>query len=162
MINWYLVYTKPACEEELTVRFEAAGFEVLNPKFTSRKYFRKKLQDVESPLFPCYIFVRFNLHNDYRLVKYTRGVRRIIGTGYLPSVVPETIINAIKKSVEDGVGVKEPQPFESGDDVVITDGPLEGFDAIFDKSLKGSERVSVLLKTMNSRAIIDSAMLAKN
>lgn len=162
MMNWYLVYTKPACEELLSIRFANAGFEVLNPKIKIRKYYRKKLQVITEPLFPCYIFVNFNLHNDYRLVKYTRGVRRVIGTGYFPSVVPQEIVSEIQKRINDGVSIIEPQPFESGDAVVITSGPLEGLGAIFDKRLNGGERVSVLLKSMNSRAIVDSAALAKS
>jgi len=40
-----------------------------------------------------------------------------------------------------------------GDTVVIDSGPFEGYEAILDDHLSGSERVRVLLKMLSSRQV---------
>lgn len=161
MVNWYLVYTKPKNEDIVSQKFTEAGFEVLNPKLKERKVYRRKLQDIISPLFPCYIFVRFDGSKDYRLVKYTRGVKSIICAGASPSVLPEEIINSILARMEGGVVTVKPQDLRRGEEVVIKAGPLEGFSAVFESELKGPERVSILLAAINARVIVDRAMIEK-
>ncbi|GMT42555.1 MAG: transcription antitermination protein RfaH [bacterium] len=163
MLNWYLVYTKPKNEDYVTDRFKSRGFELLNPKIKERRYVRRRLQNAVSPLFPCYVFARFDVQENFRLVKYTRGVRKVVGTLAAPAVVPDEIIDSIRMSIEKGQGVIKVTPprFEPGDEVLIANGPLQGFEAVFIKELKGMERVSVLLRAINARAVVDNYMLAK-
>ena len=161
MVNWYVIYTKPKNEDLLTKRFSDIGLEVLNPKLKERRFIRKKLQEVVSPLFPCYIFVKLDLLKDHQLVKYTRGVKRFIGSENMPVVVPDEIILSIKNRMTEGVIIIKPRKFKIGEEVVVKGGPFEGLDAVFEKELKGAERVSVLLKTINARLAIDSTMIAK-
>jgi transcriptional antiterminator RfaH len=162
MLNWFLIYTKPRCEDSVSTRFTDNGFEVLNPKIEERRYIRRKLQDVVSSLFPCYIFVRFESPKDYRLVKYTRGVKNIVGSENTPFVVPQEIIDQINKRAEGGVIHIRPGSFVTGEDVSIKAGPFEGLEAIFEKELKGSERVSILLKAVNARVVVDASILKKS
>ena len=124
MLNWYLVYTKPKNEDIVSQKFIDAGFEVLNPKLKERKVYRRKLQDITSPLFPCYIFVKFDRSENYRLVKYTRGVRSIVGTAYEPSVVPDEIIESIAGRLKEGIVTIKPAKLKPGEEVVIKAGPL--------------------------------------
>lgn len=161
MVNWYLVYTKPKNEDIVSQKFVDAGFQVLNPKLKERKVYRRKLQDIISPLFPCYIFVRFDGSDDYRLVKYTRGVKSIIGTTGEPSIVPEEIINSILTRMADGVVLLEPKEFKPGDKVIIKAGPFEGFNAIFEREMKGTDRVGILLGSINARTTLDRALIDK-
>lgn len=164
MASWYLIYTKPKNEDIVTDKFLARGFDLFNPKIKERRYVRRRLQNAVSPLFPCYIFAKFNIKENLRLVKYTRGVRKIVGTDGVPSAVPEDIICSIREKVEQNDGfitVTSPE-FEEGEELYIKNGPLQGMEAVFVKKLKGVERVSILLKAINARAIVDRYMLAKN
>lgn len=161
MVNWYLVYTKPKNEDIVSHKFIDAGFQVLNPKLKERKVYRRKLQDVVSPLFPCYIFVRFDAETDCRLVKYTRGVKSIIGTIGKPIIVPEEIISSILSRMTDGVILLEPQEFKHGDKVIIKAGPLEGVNAVFEREMKGTDRVGILLGSINARTTVDRALIEK-
>jgi len=162
MFNWHLAYTKPKSEDNVSRIFAEAGFEVLNPKLKEQKYLRNKLQNVITPLFPCYIFIEFEYEKDYRTIKYTRGVRRVVGTDYMPSIVPANIIDSIRSSMEAGLITIKPQRFQPGEEVIIKAGPFQGFDAIFERELKGIERVSILLKSINAKAVVDAAILAKS
>lgn len=161
MNNWYVVYTKPKNEDSVAMKFVSNGFEVLNPKFNERKYIRRKLQEVTSHLFPCYIFVKFDLLKDYRLIKYTRGVKRVVGVENMPTAVPDEIINSIKNKMEYGIVRISTRMFNQGEEVLIKGGPFEGFNAVFEKELKSTERVMILLKAINAKVIVDTAFLEK-
>ena len=162
MLNWFLIYTKPRCEDSVSGKFVENGFEVLNPKIEERRYIRRKLQDVVSSLFPCYIFVRFDNPNDYRLIKYTRGVKSVVGPENIPSAVPEDIIDKIRERMDGGLIRIQPGSFIHGEDVSIQAGPFEGLEAVFEKELKGSERVSILLKAVNARVVVDASILKRS
>lgn len=162
MLNWYLVYTKPKNEGIVSRKFTDAGFEVLNPKLKERKVYRRKLQDITSPLFPCYVFVKFDSIEDYRLVKYTRGVKSIVGTAAEPNIVPDEIIDSILARIKDGIVTFKPEELVKGEEVLIKSGPLAGLSAIFERELKGAERVSILLSAMNARVVLDRALVEKS
>lgn len=161
MLNWFLIYTKPKCEDSVSFKLMEKGFAVLNPKIKERKYLRRKLQYVVSPLFPCYIFMQFDSPKDYRLIKYTRGVKTIVGTEDVPAVVPVEIIKSIQDRMEEGFVNITRRKFSAGEEVLIKAGPFEGFNAVFEKELRGTERVSILLKAVNARVVADGAILEK-
>ncbi len=161
MFNWYLVYTKPKNEDSLAAKFQTSGFEVFNPKLNERRYVRKKLQNVITPLFPSYLFVKFVFPDDLRFVKYTRGVRNVVGSESVPTIVPYEIITEIQKRMEQGVVSASPAKFNPGEEVTIKGGPLKDLEAVFEKELKGMERVSVLLKAIDAHAVVDGYLLAK-
>ena len=161
MLNWFLIYTKPRCEDSVSVKLVESGFEVLNPKIEERRYIRRKLQNVISPLFPCYVFVRFDNPRDYRLIRYTKGVKTVVGPEHIPSVVPQGITDQIKKRMEGGAIRVQTVRFVRGEEVSIKAGPFEGLQAVFEKELKGSERVSILLKSINARVVVDPSILDK-
>lgn len=158
-MSWFLIYTKPRCEDVVSGKFIEKGFAVLNPKIKERRYIRRKLQDSISPMFPCYLFVQFDLEKDYRLVRYTRGVRNIVGNEGAPSEVPLNVIGELEKRMEEGFVRIASKMIEPGTDVVIKAGPFAGFNAVFEKELKGRERVAILLKSLNARVVVDSAIL---
>lgn len=162
MTNWYAIYTKSGCEGRIAARLGGSGFKVLSPMFRTRRLYRRKLQDVVSPLFPCYIFAELEMPSHYRLIKYTRGVRQIVGTEHAPTAVPDTIIDSIMSRMDNGIITLNEQAFSPGESVIIKGGPFEGFEAIFERDLSGSERVGILLKALNARIILDRAFLAKS
>ncbi len=160
MKDWYIVYTKPRNEDVVSKKFLDIGLEVINPKFNERKCVRGRLQDVESHLFPCYIFLKFDLFKNYRLVKYTRGVKRVVGSE-MPTVVPEEIIDSILDRMENGLVRINARRFDEGEEVLIKGGPFVGLNAVFEKEVSGPERVSILLKAINARVVVDSAFLER-
>lgn len=162
MLNWFLVYTKPHNEDSVAGRLCNAGFEVLNPKLKERKYYRRKLVEMTSPLFPCYIFVKFDRLKDYHLMKYTRGVRFVLKDENGPAAIKDEIISSIVNRMENGVITIKAGRFKPGDAVIVKGGHLEGFEAVFEKEMKGIERVSILLKAINIRVIVDGALLEKS
>lgn len=160
MPNWYLIYTKPRSENAVTDKLQGCGFEVLNPKLRERRFIRRKTREMVSPLFPCYVFAKFSVPENYRLIRYTRGVRKVVGSELRPIPVHEDIIESIRTRMEDdGVVRVELKKFHAGDAVEIKGGPFAGLEAIFLKELGGMERVSILLREVNARIVVDGAVL---
>lgn len=161
MKNWYLVYTKPKNEDSVSDKLSRCGFEIFNPKIKERRCVRRKVREVVSSLFPCYVFVKFEIPKSYRLIKYTRGIKRVVGTESAPSPVNESIIESVRRRMEDGVLSMTPCTFTPGERVEIKAGQFEGLNAIFEREMQGSERVCVLLQAVNAKIVVDGAFIQK-
>jgi transcriptional antiterminator RfaH len=109
------------------------------------------------PLFPNYLFVRFNLSKLYNRIRFTRGVHSIVTFGGTPCPVEDEIINLIRLQVGadglvkiggDGL-VEVDEEFKPGDRVIIKEGPLRRLTGIFDREMTDAERVAVLLDSVS-------------
>lgn len=159
-MNWYAVYTKPKQEAFVANSLAAANLEVFNPKLSSNKFLNGKWKELLTSLFPCYIFVRIDPESHAWMLKYTRGVRNLVGSPE-PWPVSEDIIEFLKAAEEDGA-IRIKQDFKAGDTVFISAGPLKGIKGIFKKEVKGSDRVMLLLTALEYQAslVVDKAFLA--
>lgn len=137
--EWYVLNTKPKKEFQVERLFEEGGIEFYCPRY---------LQDSRSkPFFSGYGFIRFAHPSQYKLVKYTRGVKRVIGNDEGPIPIPEEIVQQIKKREINGYIELEKygEIPEIGDEIEIMEGPLKGLKGIFQKELTDKERVLILL-----------------
>ena len=158
---WYAIYTKSGKEGTVAQRLQGIGIEVLNPKLKIKKYKRNKLVDAIEQLFPCYLFAHFDKDKYAHLITYTRGVRYIVGKKN-PIVVFDEIIDAIKEGMEEGdLVVIRPGRFEEGDKVLIREGPFKDFYGIFEREIKGDERVMILLEAIHYKIELDKHFLTK-
>jgi transcriptional antiterminator RfaH len=158
--GWYAVYTKPKCENSVVTLLNNAALETLNPKIQARKYVKGKYILVIEQLFPSYIFALLDKEKDCHMVKYTRGVRYIVGKDN-PVAVPSEIIHSIKQRLEGEIIRQIPEDLKKGDRVLIKDGPFKDFHGIFEGTLPGKERSIILLETIYSRLNIEIVSLKK-
>jgi transcriptional antiterminator RfaH len=157
---WYVVYTKPGREDSVAFLLKNAGIEVLNPKLRSKKYRHNRYADVIEPLFPCYLFAHFDVDEYAHLITYTRGVRYIVGKRS-PVEIHDSIIGTIKERMgDDNIIIVSPQKFEKGEKVCVREGPLKNLCGIFEREVKGPERVMILLNTIHCRVEIDTCSLS--
>lgn len=142
---WYVIQTKPKKEEEATSFLSLHGLEVFHPLIEAFILRSGKMIKVTQSLFPNYIFVRFDLYQSYALVRWARGVKKVLGFGDSPTAVSEGVIQIIKSRMdEDGV-VRQKGHFKPNDLVRIKSGPLKDLVGIFDRWISGSERVRILM-----------------
>lgn len=157
---WYAVYTKPKCEHSVVILLNNAGIETLNPKIQIRKYVRGKYTLVLEQLFPSYLFACFDRKKESHMIKYTRGVKYIVGKEN-PVVVPPEIIESVKERLEGDIIREIPENLRKGDRVLIKDGPFKDFYGIFEKTLPGKERSIILLEALYSKLNIEIFSLKK-
>lgn len=164
MKNWYVVTTKPRNEERAAVNLLAGNIEALAPKIKLRKYKDGKFVQIVEPMFPGYIFVKFHPVDEFRLVKYTRGIRAIVNFNGRIIPLQENLIEFIKSNLENGVATVQKKEFKKGEKIVIQEGPFKGFSGIFEKELDGRERVAILLDGVDycARMEIDRALVASS
>ncbi len=151
-MHWYAVNTKPYREHVADLNLRRLGVETFCPLLKQSKVIRRRRQTVVGPLFPAYLFIRFNYEDQQRAVSYARGVRKIVVFGATPAVVEEDLIDAIKSRLENGyVTVTSPR-FTPGESVRIQEGPLCGLEAIFERDMSHHQRVVLLLRTLAYQA----------
>lgn len=163
-LQWYLVRTKPGKEKWVREQLSVHLPEVFLPLLKARMPKWGKLAVSVAPLFPCYMFAKFDLSEHYFEVKYLPGVQGLVCAGSDPIAVPESIIAEIRRRGVDDIVEIPDEPFGSGEKVKVVDGPFRGFEAIFERYLSGSERVAILLSAVQTdglRVVLPAAALAK-
>ena len=157
MKNWFVLNTKPKKEFHVEKIFQEAGFEIYNPKY--------QWGNRIMPFFTGYEFIIFDHPSQYRLVKYTRGVKKVVGSEGGPIPVPEDVIREIKARELDGLIELDKYGLEPevGDEIQIMEGPLKGLKGIFKRELTQKERVLILLNYVSyqGRLIIEKKKLKK-
>lgn len=163
-VDWYLVRTKTGKERWVNDQLSESLPEVFLPMLQTRTPRWGKMALSVVPLFPCYIFARFDLQRSYFDVKYLPGVQGIVSAGNDPLVVPLCVVDEIRQRAVDGVIKLEEKPFDSGERVRVVEGPFRGFEAIFDRYLSGAERVAILLSAVEAnglRMVLPTSAVAK-
>lgn len=163
-MNWFAVYTKAKAEDLVSRKLWDIGIETYIPKLRITKYIKKRYREITEPLFPCYLFARFSPQTHLWMVKYTRGVRRVVGDKEgKPWPVGEEIIDLIRSNEKDGYIRFGLDDATDGDVVEIIEGPLKGLKGIFKQRLSGKERVVILLNAIACQAkiVVNSASLRK-
>ena len=167
-LNWYVVHTQPQQEERASVNLRNWGIETLTPKVRVNKVneFTNKVTRVAKHMFPSYIFSRFRFNEEYHRVRFTRGVHSVLTLTGVPTPIEDEIIDLIRSRIgPDGFvrTLEELEKLEAGDQVIIKDGRFKGFCGVFDRKIQDSERVRILLNTVNFQAhvVVDREVVHK-
>lgn len=147
MRQWYVLRSKPRKESSAARLLESSGLDVYYPQLRVHKQHGKP--PALQPLFPGYLFGRLDpLSSEISQANRTAGILYILGYDGEPWPVPDDLILSIKKRVTRSGGSAMTVGFRSGDRVIITSGPMQGVDAIFDAQLSGTGRVRVLIQIL--------------
>jgi transcription elongation factor/antiterminator RfaH len=147
---WYAVQCWLRKESLIAAQLEGQGIECFLPKYKSLREWSDRKKEVERPLFPGYLFCRFD-YTQRRPVVVTPGVVQIVGCGRTPTPIEDREIQAIQIAVASGVS-GQPWPYlEVGEKVRIHTGTLSGLEGIL-VNFKGNHRV-VLSVTLLQRSV---------
>lgn len=156
---WFALQVRSRFEQGVAEHLDGKGYDLFLPLYKCRKRWSDRIKEVEAPLFPGYLFCRFNAQDRLPILK-TPGVLQIVGTNRVPIAVDEREIQAIQTMVASGMP-NQPWPFLSaGDRVRIESGPLSGLEGIL-VEFKGNHRLvlSVSLLQRSVAVEIDSAFV---
>jgi transcriptional antiterminator RfaH len=163
-VRWYAVSTKPRQEERAESNLTAWGVETFAPRVKRRRG-RAGGEPVYSinPLFPSYIFARFDAKSMLHKVGFTRGVHGVVNFGGVPAPVDDELLAIMRTRVGEDGFIKICEELKPGDRVVIKAGAFENFVGVFERELADAERIRILLNTINfqSRITIDRTLVKK-
>jgi transcription antitermination factor NusG len=127
--QWYALAVKPRHDRAVSGALEHKGYQTLVPLYKKRRPYSEQTRESELPLFPGYIFCRFNCSTRLPILT-TPGVMQILGAGRTPIPVEESEIASLQTALHLQLPV-QPFPFlETGQKVRITEGALVGVEGI--------------------------------
>lgn len=146
MERWHLVQSKARNEARAAQQLDNQAFEVLLPMLQCQKLRRGRREVVSEPLFPGYLFVRFDPQFvSPSLIQSTRGVARLVRYGSVLATVNDSLIEAIRQRCEQGSSEVASDLPAAGDRVRILDGPFRDLEALFIES-SGDRRAMILIE----------------
>jgi len=150
---WFALQVRSRLERSIAANLQAQGYECFLPTYKARRRWSDRVKEVEFPLFPGYLFSRFDLQ-DRLPVLVTPGVLQIVGIGRNPVPVDENEINSVRRIVRSGFP-RQPWPFlQLGDRVRIERGPLYGIEGIL-LGLKGHHRIVVSVSLLQRSVALE-------
>jgi transcription antitermination factor NusG len=150
--NWYAMRSKPNKETLLCSQLDLHQIHFYNPQIKVHPV-NPRARKIRS-FFPGYLFTRIDFNQTpLSELLWLPASAGLVSFGGEPATIPENLIQAIRNHVEELnlTGIDLIQRFKPGDRVVIQDGPLAGYSAIFDKRISGSDRVRVLLQLLHRK-----------
>ena len=129
---WYALYVRARFEKYVQDELEKRGYEAFLPEYVSKPRGAARLRSISLPLFPNYLFCRFNIRPQHPVLM-TPGVVLIAGTGSLPVPVNEKEILAVRNIIQSGLAARPWRYMNAGRMVWIETGPLEGTSGILVK-----------------------------
>jgi transcription antitermination factor NusG len=151
-VHWYAMQSKPNREEALYGELLLRNVEVFFPRVRVHPV-NPRARKIKA-YFPGYLFVQVDLETvGLSFLQYMPFAKGVINFDREPAVVPEALIQALRKRVEEvnRAGGEEFEELEKGTRVYIHEGPFAGYEALFDVRLSGSERVRVLIELLSKR-----------
>jgi transcriptional antiterminator RfaH len=157
LTRWYVIHTHPKQEDRAGSNLRVLGIPIFEPKIRDRRYNQFSITPtyVTKPLFPRYIFAQFKVHDLYHKVRFTRGVYSVVSFGEGPTPIAEEVIMLIRSNVKEDGFVRIDEEIKPGDRVMIKDGPLKNLAGIFEREMKDTDRIRVLLESVSYQAHIE-------
>jgi transcription antitermination factor NusG len=149
-IPWFALQTKARNEKQVERILTHKGYECCLPIYRQKRRWSDRVIEVELPLFPMYIFCRFNSSAIGKAIS-TPGVTRIIGFGGQPAEVADEEIEALQLLGQSGL-LREPWAYiPNGTLVQVDTGPLTGSQGII--CCSGDKRRLVISVTLLHRSV---------
>jgi len=150
---WYALQVWSRKEASVLAHLEGQGFQCFLPTYKSQRKWSDRVKELEQPLFPGYLFSRFNLQNRRPLVM-TPGVIQIVGNGKCPIPVADAEISALQTAVASELP-RQPWPYLAvGEQVRVNSGSLRGIEGIL-VNFKGSHRVVISVSLLQRSVAVE-------
>lgn len=143
--RWYVVQSKPGQAERAAQELQNQGYEVFCPTIKVERIRAGKRVEKVEPLFPGYVFIELSeLTSNWRPIRSTRGVARVLTFGNKPAVVPDDVVEGLRDRVRAQTELHNLEPQQP---VFIEEGPFSNLNAIF-LEYDGEKRAFLLLELL--------------
>ena len=148
--KWYALQVRQRFEKVVATHLQYKGYEEYLPTYKSRRRWSDRVKEIELPLFPGYIFCRFDVM-DRLPVLMIPGVMSVVSFGGVALAVDEQEISTVQHVVNSGLPYG-PWPFMSmGTPIRVRYGPLRGLEGLI-LEVKNSYQL-IISVTLLSRSV---------
>lgn len=149
-MHWYVIHTKPRQEKRALLNLETQGYRCFLP-LMHRETIRLGVLDIhEEPLFARYLFIFLDSTHEgksWSPIRSTLGVSKLLTFGVDPARVDSQLIEILRARTQD-IEHSPIKLHQSGDRVVITEGPFAGIEGVFEMT-DGESRAMVLVELLS-------------
>jgi len=129
-LPWYAIRIQSKLGGLAASGLRGKGYEDFLPLYRVRRKWSDRIKELELPLFPGYLFCRFDLKECLLPILTTPGVIGIVSAGKTPVPVDNEEIEAIRVTIRSGLPI-QPWPIpQVGCRVYLEAGPLAGIEGI--------------------------------
>jgi transcriptional antiterminator RfaH len=153
---WYLIYTKPRQENLAQENLQRQGYETYLPRvYQVRRRSGRYVKTIEA-FFPRYLFIQLDTESDnWAPIRSTLGVSKMVRFDGIPAIVPDALIDALRKNEgDDEIQSLKQNNLVRGDKVTIIDGPLAGYQGIYQQQ-NSAERIALLVDLVGKNTLVN-------
>src|SRR5437762_12625671 len=111
--QWLALQLRSRFEKVVAMHLRGKGYEEYLPLYSSRRKWSDRVKEIELPLFPGYIFCKFDV-TDRLPILVIPGVISVVNFGGTPLAVPEHEITAVQRIVNSGLSYGLAASFSAG------------------------------------------------
>jgi transcription antitermination factor NusG len=151
--RWFALQVRTRWEGSTAVLLSGKGYQTFLPTYKTRKRWKGRVREVDSALFPGYVFCNFDAQKRLPIL-VTPGVISVVGQGRIPLPVDDGEMAAIQAIVSSGFRA-EPWPFlELGQRIRIEQDVLRGLEGIL-INFKGNHRIVVSVSLLRRSVALE-------
>lgn len=153
-MDWMVMQSKPNHEAALESELSSRGITVYFPHLRMKPV-NPRSRKVR-PFFPGYLFIQADLHHvgfsELNWIPFSKGLLAFNG---MVSNVSDAMVQETRRRVDliNAACGEQLAGLKRGEHVRILHGPFEGYEAIFDLTLPGQERVRLLIELVSHRQV---------
>ena len=156
---WFALCVVPRKEKATAQSLRAKGYEDFLPMYKVRKRWSDRFKEVEHPLFPGYVFARFDPLLRLPILKVPT-VMSVVSLGKDPEPIPDIEVESLRRVCEAGMQTI-PYPFlKTGATVRVNEGPLAGVEGILLETKEAQLILSITLLQRSVAVSVDSEWIA--
>ena len=147
--SWFCLRAQPKREHIAAACLrQISDVEAFCPRLRFRKLTNRGPVWFIEAMFPGYLFARFDYANRNRLIRQGPGVSGFVQFGERLAMLPESLINEIKRQTSGDEIVEVNPALEPGRTVQLARGPFLGLEAVVTRLIPAKERVEILIEWM--------------
>ena len=147
--SWFCLRAQPKREHiAAACLHQISEVEAFCPRVRFRKRTNRGPVWFVEPMFPGYLFARFNYAACHRRIRQRPGVSGFVQFGGRLALLPDSLVSEIKIRMGTDDLLEIDQGLEPGQNVQITQGPFQGLEALVIRLITARDRVGILIEWM--------------
>jgi transcriptional antiterminator RfaH len=162
-LAWHVAQVHMHAETKAQTHLSRQGFETYLPRLLKRRRHARRTETVAAPLYPSYLFVRFNpsIHR-WRSIHSTIGVARLVCNGDTPAPLDGAIIENLKgrEDTQGFIQLERRPKFALHDKVRVSEGVFADCLGLVE-GVSDRDRVVILLNMLGRkvRVLLDEELV---